>query len=52
MIIFFIVITGPTHLFITAARTYASVELTDRTSRCGDRRINLADIANLPAQHR
>ena len=47
MIIFFIVITGPTYLFITAARTYASVELTDRTLRCGTRRINLADIAKI-----
>lgn len=47
MIIFFIVITGPTYLFITAARTYASVELTEKTLRCGTRRVNLSDIARI-----
>ncbi len=50
--IFFVIITGPAYLFITAARTYASVELTERTLRCGTRRINLSDIATVyPANH-
>ncbi|QKT08402.1 DUF3093 domain-containing protein [Gordonia sp. X0973] len=43
--IFFVIITGSAYMFITAARTYASVELTDKTLRCGTRRINLSDIA-------
>ena len=47
MMIFLIVITGPVYLFITAARKYASVELTEKTLRCGTRRINLSDIGTI-----
>ncbi|MFT4201951.1 DUF3093 domain-containing protein [Gordonia sp. (in: high G+C Gram-positive bacteria)] len=51
MAIFFVVITGPCYLFITAAREYASVELTEKTLRCGTRRINLADIETIYPQN-
>jgi len=47
MLIFLVVIMVPAYLFITAARTYASVELTEKTLRCGTRRINLSDIAKI-----
>ena len=47
VMIFLIVITGPVYLFITAARKYASVELTEKTLRCGTRRINLSDIGTI-----
>ncbi|MFT3901041.1 MAG: DUF3093 domain-containing protein [Gordonia sp. (in: high G+C Gram-positive bacteria)] len=45
--IFFVVITGPVYLFITAAKEFASVELTEKTLRCGTRRICLCDIATI-----
>ncbi|GAB09658.1 hypothetical protein GOARA_045_00120 [Gordonia araii NBRC 100433] len=42
--IFFVIITGFMYLWITAARRHVSVELTEKTLRCGERRLHLADI--------